>query len=893
MPAACAAIFRRIRSFSLSIGQLTFGSFLLLLAVITATSMASVIAIRHIDSTFAELQRLQDVGDLAEEIDRRMNELRLAARDFVTDPGARPERVGEAASELNTLLKKTRLELAPEQQAMIDGVTQRLANYREGIERITTLISHRAELLQTLPPARARFEEAVTGTPDRRNARTMFRAQNQISAALLAHDPEGAEREARRARAQQIDDPELRAAADAYTDTIISIAGTEGDIAKLDKEVLGTEGRLIGRVTELLRELSSRQGRVLSHDFARTLSETKLQSIVLGTIGVLIGIFAASFVVSRTVRPLVSIAGSIRALAAGKKDASIPDTDINNEIGDIARAAEVFRRTLVDADAAREAAVRALAEQRLAEESYRKLFEASVDGIYVTTPAGALINANPAVARMMGYDTSEQLIASIGDISQTVYVHPAAREQFQLLMQRDGVVRDFEYQVRRRDGGVLWLSDSATVVRDVTGEVIRYEGTVRDITDQKRAEDAIAEGRRLLQQVIDTVPAVINVKDRELRYVLMNRYMAGIFEVEPKDAIGRTTTDLMSRYGAKKTDENDQRVLKTKKGLGFYEEEYLDSKGNMRHWLVNKLPLLDADGEIERIVTVALDIGERKRGEQEMRKARDAAETALRNLRETQVSLIEAEKLAALGRLVAGVAHEVNNPVGISLTVASALERKTAMFAAEVARGELRRSSLNDFIETSRDASSQLVANLNRAAELIQSFKQVAADRNYSDQRTFDLADLTEQVVLSLRPGLRKHNLTLNVGCQPNLIMNSYPGPYGQVLTNLFLNSVAHAFPDGRPGTIDIQARESGKDNVEIIFSDNGCGMSLDVRRRAFDPFFTTRRDQGGTGLGLHIVYSIVTNRLGGRLDLDSEPGGGTRIQIILPRIAPLEQAAE
>ena len=175
---------------------------------------------------------------------------------------------------------------------------------------------------------------------------------------------------------------------------------------------------------------------------------------------------------------------------------------------------------------------------------------------------------------------------------------------------------------------------------------------------------------------------------------------------------------------------------------------------------------------------------------------------------------------------MAGVAHEVNNPVGISLTVASALERKTAMFAAEVERGELRRSSLNDFLETSRDASSQLVANLNRAAELIQSFKQVAADRNYSDQRSFDLGDLTEQVVMSLRPGLRKHNLTLNVDCQPNLIMNSYPGPYGQVLTNLFLNSVAHAFPDGRPGTVDIQVRESGKDNVEIIFSDNGCGMS-------------------------------------------------------------------
>jgi PAS domain S-box-containing protein len=893
MPSVFAALLARIRSHSLSIGQLTFGSFLLLLAVITATSMASVIAIRHIDATFAELQRLQDVGDLAEEIDRRMNELRLAARDFVTDQGARPDRVGEAATALTALLKKTRLELAPAQQEMIDGVSARLQNYREGIERVTALIARRADLIEELPPVRERFETAIAAVADRAIARSLFRAQNQVNAALLAHDPDAAERSAQSMRTLPIDDPALRAAANAYADAITAISGTEAEIAKLDKEVLGTEGRLIGRVTELLRELSARRGRVLSRDFARTLAEAKWQSIVLGTAGVLIGMFAALFVVSRTVRPLASIATSIRALAGGQKDASIPLTDVNNEIGDIARAAEVFRRTLADADTAREAAVHALAEQRLAEESYRKLFEGSIDGIYVTTPAGALLNANPALARMMGYDTPEDLIRGIGDITVAIYVHPEARAQYQFLMQRDGMVREFEYQVRQRGGAVLWLSDSATAVRDESGQIIRYEGTVRDITDQKRAEDAIAEGRRLLQQVIDTVPAVINVKDKQLRYILMNRYMAGIFGVEPADAIGRTTTDLMSRYGAQKTDENDKRVLAAGTGLGFYEEEYLDSSGNLRHWLVNKLPLLDADGEIESIVTVALDIGERKRGEAEMRKAKDAAEAALRNLRETQQSLIEAEKLAALGRLVAGVAHEVNNPVGISLTVASSLERKTAMFAAEVARGDLRRSSLNDFLEASRDASSQLVANLNRAAELITSFKQVAADRNYSDQRVFDLGDLTEQVVMSLRPGLRKHHLTLNVDCQPNLSMNSYPGPYGQVLTNLFLNAVAHAFPDGRPGVVDIQVRESGKDNVEILFSDNGCGMSLDVRRRAFDPFFTTRRDQGGTGLGLHIVYSIVTNRLGGRLDLDSEPGGGTRIQIILPRVAPLEQAAE
>jgi PAS domain S-box-containing protein len=888
-----AAIVQRIRSFSLSIGQLTFASFMLLLAMIVMTSVASVVSIRHIDTTFAEVQRLQSLGDVAEEIDRRMNELRLAARDFVTDPGARSDRVGEAASALSELLKKTRLELAPEQQDMIDGVAQRLANYRSGFERVTALIARRADLIAALPPVRERFESAIAAVPDRQTARSLFRAQNQITAALLARDPVEAERSAHRMRALPIDDPALRSAADAYADAIILLSATEADIAEVDKEVLGTEGRQIGRVTELLRDVSAAGGRVLAGDFARTLADDKLQSILLGFAGVLIGLAAALFVVRRTVRPLKAIAGAIRSLAGGEKRTLIPATDVNNEIGDIARAAEVFRRTLVDADAAREAAVHALAEQRLAEESYRKLFEGSVDGIYVTTPAGALLNANPALARIMGYDTPEDLIGGIGDITQSIYLHPAARAQFQFLMRRDGMVREFEYQVRQRGGAILWLSDSATVVRDEAGEVVRYEGTVRDITDQKRAEDAIAEGRRLLQQVIDTVPAVINVKDKQLRYLLMNRYMAGIFGIEPSDAIGRTTTDLMSRYGAQKTDENDKRVLAAGRELGFYEEEYRDSSGNMRQWLVNKLPLLDADGEIESIVTVALDIGERKRGELEMRKAKDAAEAALRNLRETQNSLIEAEKLAALGRLVAGVAHEVNNPVGISLTVASALERKTALFNAEVARGDLKRSSLHEFIETSRDASSQLVANLNRAAELIASFKQVAADRNYSDQRTFDLGDLTEQVVMSLRPGLRKHNLTLTVDCQPNLTMNSYPGPYGQVLTNLFLNAVAHAFPDGKSGEVDIQVRESGKDNVEILFSDNGCGMSLDVRRRAFDPFFTTRRGQGGTGLGLHIVYSIVTNRLGGRLDLDSEPGGGTRIQIILPRVAPLELAAE
>jgi signal transduction histidine kinase len=264
---------------------------------------------------------------------------------------------------------------------------------------------------------------------------------------------------------------------------------------------------------------------------------------------------------------------------------------------------------------------------------------------------------------------------------------------------------------------------------------------------------------------------------------------------------------------------------------------------------------------------------------------------SLDDLRTAKDRLVQTEKFAALGRLVAGVAHEINTPVGNILTVASTLIDKTDRFEADVASGNVRRSMVNEYLAASREAASQIMGNLNHAVDLIQSFKEVAADRNFSDRRYFDLGQVTEQVVRSLRSGLR--DLTFRVDCEPNLAMNSYPGPYGQVLTNLVLNSATHAFPDETRGSIHITTRAFDKDNVEILISDDGCGMNEEIQCRAFDPFFTTRRDQGRVGLGLHIVYNIVTNRLGGRIDLDTKPAEGTRIRMIVPREAPLELAAE
>jgi signal transduction histidine kinase len=296
----------------------------------------------------------------------------------------------------------------------------------------------------------------------------------------------------------------------------------------------------------------------------------------------------------------------------------------------------------------------------------------------------------------------------------------------------------------------------------------------------------------------------------------------------------------------------------------------------------------DEVGAMARAVEVFRENAIAKRNaEDELRASKEKAEGALLELNTAQQNLIDAERLAALGGLVAGVAHEVNNPIGISLTVASSFARRAEMFEAELtSNGQLRRSKLEEFVRSSRDAAQQLVANLHRAGELIQSFKQVAVDRSHAERRQFSLSEATDQIIASLRPVLKKASITLTVDVPDGLAIDGYPGAYGQILTNLFLNTVNHAFADGRSGTISISARPRGHEDIEIIFADNGAGMTPDVQRQAFDPFFTTRRNEGGTGLGLHIVYNLVTQQLGGRMMLDSRPGQGTTFRIIMPKAA-------
>jgi signal transduction histidine kinase len=270
----------------------------------------------------------------------------------------------------------------------------------------------------------------------------------------------------------------------------------------------------------------------------------------------------------------------------------------------------------------------------------------------------------------------------------------------------------------------------------------------------------------------------------------------------------------------------------------------------------------------------------------EIRDKRRLAEAAL-HASETQRYLIETERLAALGGLVAGVAHEISSPIGTSLTVASTLAHRSADFTDQIASGQMRRAQLAEFASGCSGAAEQLVANLQRAGGLIQSFKQVAIDRSSDDRRAFDLKLATEQVIASVRSRVLKSQSSLAIEVPSEIIMDSFPGPYGQVLTNLIFNAVTHGFADRPGGHMLIRAHRLGMDQVEITFSDDGIGIPEAVQRRVFDPFFTTRRAEGRTGLGLYIVHNLVTQQLGGRITLVSAPGKGTTICLTLPLLAP------
>lgn len=267
--------------------------------------------------------------------------------------------------------------------------------------------------------------------------------------------------------------------------------------------------------------------------------------------------------------------------------------------------------------------------------------------------------------------------------------------------------------------------------------------------------------------------------------------------------------------------------------------------------------------------------------EQRVRERTAELTRTLEHLRAAQHQLVESEKLAALGTLVAGIAHEISTPIGVGVTAASVLIERSDGISESYNAGKITRRELERYVDTARQSSAMLLSNLNRAAELIQSFKQVAVDQSSEEKRTFVVRAYIDHVLLSLRPELKRTRLKIEVEGDPQVEIHSYPGAFSQILTNLIMNSLTHAYAPDEAGTLWIRFHEQER-GLALEYGDDGCGIEPEHLARIFDPFFTTRRDHGGSGLGLHIVYNLVTQRLGGTIRCTSSLGGGTRFTLFI-----------
>jgi signal transduction histidine kinase len=266
--------------------------------------------------------------------------------------------------------------------------------------------------------------------------------------------------------------------------------------------------------------------------------------------------------------------------------------------------------------------------------------------------------------------------------------------------------------------------------------------------------------------------------------------------------------------------------------------------------------------------------------------------SAYRQLKDTQAQLAAREKLASLGSLVAGVAHELNTPIGNSLLMASTLQEKTGDIAARFDGATLRRSDLADYMSSAREAAGLIMRSLHNAAELVSSFRQVSVDQASAQRRRFELAQACQEIAATMMNTVRLSGHHLELRVPPGIMMDSFPGPLGQVLINLVNNALLHAF-EGPGGGMVLEAAPLDGGSVRIAFRDDGRGIPPAHQSRIFDPFFTTRMGQGGTGLGLNITWNIVTTLLGGTVRLDSGPGQGAAFILELPLRAPAPQAAQ
>lgn len=543
---------------------------------------------------------------------------------------------------------------------------------------------------------------------------------------------------------------------------------------------------------------------------------------------------------------------------------------------------------------------RDVTEQNAVHEQFQATFRLTPDFMSISRLRdGTYVDVNDAFERITGKRRSEVLGRTSTELG--IWADPPARDVLVAKIRSEGSVYEYPIRIMARDGQVREALVNA-VIFETRREQLMI-ALLRDVTDAQAAARALRESEARFARLFEQSPLPMSYCS-DADDFSTNHWNAAWFATFGFDAVsaqGRSGTDL----GIWVQPEQRRALLER----AMHGEPVSDVEVRMRHsngalrWIsLSARPFVEAQRTL--IVLSYFDITERRHAQEEIealnvrleeRVAQRTADLQAANQELTQTlealhvakdQLVQSEKLAALGALVAGVAHELNTPIGNALTVSTSLEYRLQEFETAMAQG-LKRSDLQNLLDDTRQASDILTRNLTRAGALVTSFKQVAVDQTSAQRRQFELAELVAEIVLTLTPSTRKAGCQIEVEVPEGMAMDSYPGALGQVLANLINNAMVHGYEGVREGRIIVRAERAGDDSIVLSVQDFGRGIAPDHRNHIFEPFFTTRMGQGGSGLGLHIVHNLVSQVLGGRIEFTSEVGQGTRFRATLPLHAP------
>lgn len=470
----------------------------------------------------------------------------------------------------------------------------------------------------------------------------------------------------------------------------------------------------------------------------------------------------------------------------------------------------------------------------------------------------------------------------------------AFRAQTQRLL-AEGRIDNEQAAFRIPDGRVISVLYSSRVVElDGVKTVVSMSNDISQLKEVeaglRQAQEALLESEARFSALFQSSPipmAVILDADQDYRISQLNDAWYNTFLYKPEQVLGKTTPGIHFQVNPEDRGRLLEILLRDGEARNF--ESWL-RRGDDSQILCLVSGRLLTIGEHRLILAAYQDITKQRENEEALRNFNSTLETHIqertRELQVAQAELMRSEKLAALGSLVAGVAHELNTPIGNSLTVATTLIDRTEAINEMMATG-IRRSALESYLADAGSGTAILARNLQRAAELIQSFKSIAVDQSNDQRRHFNLRQVIDETLTALRPSLKKKPYSIEMDIDSNITLESFPGPLEQVVVNLINNAILHGL-DGRPaGTVTVRARKQDAHNVQITIHDDGCGIPAANLARIFDPFFTTKLGKGGSGLGLHIVRNIVEDVLGGSIHAASEVNKGTVMTIDIPVSAP------